>query len=447
MTSEIIGRKAILKLIVFVAAVALGCYLVFREAYGYMLLLLPLLIYQAADLYRSQVRVHEELDQFSQAVRYRDFSRHFSVAGNTAEVTHMRARFNQIIVSLKAISKEKETQYQYLQKTLELINTGILSYREPAGEIVWMNEAFRELSKIPYLKNIHALAKRDENLYAELMSLKPGSTRVAALRTGNSELKVLLSAASFRTEGNSFKLIAFQNANEALDETESKAWQRLLKVLTHEIMNSVAPITSLAETLKKRLHESQDSADIDPSLYEDLDLGIDTIRRRSDSLLRFAETYRQLNRIINLQLSRVLVRDLFSNLLQLMQPTFEQKNIEVDIVLTPTDLELEADVHLVEQVLLNLIVNAIDAVKESAHPAITLFAQKDQHNRTLVRVTDNGTGIPEEVADKIFIPFFSTKKTGSGIGLSLCKQIMILHKGNIQVHSEPGEGSVFTLQF
>jgi two-component system nitrogen regulation sensor histidine kinase NtrY len=232
-----------------------------------------------------------------------------------------------------------------------------------------------------------------------------------------------------------------------LDETESKAWQKLLGVMTHEIMNSVAPISSLSDTLKNRLQKSIPHLDNSDGAIHDLEIGIETIKRRSEGLLKFAETYRNLNKIVKPNLKKVYVRDLFENLYQLMQPTLEQKNIEMDIVLKDPGLAVEVDPSLIEQVLINLIVNAKEALKDRSDAMIVLSAALSNNNKVVIKVADNGSGIAKDVLENIFIPFFSTKKTGSGIGLSLCKQIMMLHKGNINVHSLPGEGTAFTLQF
>jgi two-component system nitrogen regulation sensor histidine kinase NtrY len=217
--------------------------------------------------------------------------------------------------------------------------------------------------------------------------------------------------------------------------------------MTHEIMNSVAPISSLAETLKHRLKQSVTHLNNDAGAVDDLELGIDTIKRRSEGLLKFAETYRNLNKITKPNLKKVYVRDLFENLHHLMQPTLEQKSIELEIILKDPDLMLEADTNLVEQVLINLVVNAIEAVKDRPDPRIILSSSLLNTKKIVIKVTDNGMGMPEEIIDKIFVPFFSTKKHGSGIGLSLCKQIMMLHRGNIQVQSQEGHGTAFLLQF
>jgi two-component system nitrogen regulation sensor histidine kinase NtrY len=439
--------RIIFQVLFLFVTLVISSFLLVKGYYVYLVVMVPLIIYAIVELYRFQRKAHNELNQFVESVHYRDFSRYFDVKHAPVELQPLREGFNEINSTFKVISKEKETQFQYLQKILELVDTGILSYREHNGEVVWMNESLKRMLQLPYLKTIHSLARRDEELYRQVIVLKPGETKIATAHSEKTSFKILMSATAFQTDGNKFKLIAFQNVSEALDETESKAWQKLLSVMTHEIMNSIAPISSLAETLKYRLQQFSVRPDIESGSMDDLELGIDTIKRRSEGLLKFAETYRNLNKITTLNLKKIYVRDLFENLHHLMQPTLEQKNIELEIVLKDPDLQLEADTNLLEQVLINLVVNAMEAVKEQAEPRIVLSAYYANNHRTVIKVADNGTGMPEEVVDKIFIPFFSTKKNGSGIGLSLCKQIMMLHKGNIQVQSVEGQGTAFMMQF
>src|ERR1035437_6974393 len=412
----------------------------------YLVFVAPIIIYQVVEFYRFHKKGYEELNQFVESVHYRDFSRNFDVKHAPVELQPLRKGFNEINSTFKIISKEKETQYQYLQKILELVDTGILSYEIESGEIVWMNESLKKLLQIPYLKNIQSLDKRDHVLCTEIIDLKPGDNIVTIIHQEKNNLKALLSATAFQTEKKKYKLIAFQNVNEALDETECKAWQKLLSVMTHEIMNSVAPISSLADTLQHRLKEDSNATTNSSGIREDLELGIDTIKKRSEGLLKFTETYRSLNKITKATISKVFIGELFSNLQHLMLPTLLQKNIALEIILQDPVLSVEADPNLIEQVLINLITNAIEAVKEKVDAKIVMSANQN-NNRIIIKVADNGTGIPEEVIDKIFIPFFSTKKSGSGIGLSLCKQIMMIHKGNIQVHSVEDQGTAFTLSF
>jgi signal transduction histidine kinase len=439
---RILFRVLLLFLTLFAAA-----WLLVNRWYVYLAFLVPLIFYQVIELIRFQRKVQEELSQFVEAVHYRDFSRYFDEKHAPSELQPLRKGFNEINTTFKIISKEKETQYQYLQKILELVDTGILSYDLENGEIVWMNESLKRMLQLPYLKTIHSLARRDKDLHSAIEALQPGDSKITTAHLEKEIFKVLLSATAFQTEGKKYKLIAFQNVNDALDETESKAWQKLLSVMTHEIMNSVAPISSLAETLKNRLHVSAARLNGDDHTIEDLEIGIDTIKRRSEGLLKFAETYRSLNKINTLNLQKVYLRELFGNIHQLMQPTFEQKNIELEIIMRDPDLAMQADPSLMEQVLINLVVNAIEAVKERPHPKIILTADHTLNKKVVLKVIDNGTGIPEELLDKIFIPFFSTKKQGSGIGLSLCKQIVMLHRGTLQVQSVEGQGTVFSMQF
>ena len=437
--------RLLFKLVLLFAALIAAAWFFVNAGYWYLAALAALIFFLMYDIYRMLKKAQDEVQEFVESIHYRDFSRYFNVKHAPAELQPLRKGFNEINSTFKVISKEKEVQYQYLQKILELVDTGIISFETASGDLNWMNDTFKKMMDIPYLKTIHSLEKRDANLYKEAIGIRPGETRVVTVTKENRQIKILLAATMFQTEGKTNKVIACQNINEALDETEARAWQKLLSVMTHEIMNSVAPISSLAATLKNRLAQSGSFTDSGSNM-DDLELGLETIQRRSEGLLKFTETYRNLNKITTPNLKKVFVRDLFENLHTLMQPTLDQKKIEFEIILKDPHLTASVDINLVEQVLINLVVNALEAVKENPHPRIILSSLQE-NNKLLVRVADNGSGISPELLDKIFIPFFSTKKSGSGIGLSLCKQIMLLHKGNIQVQSREGEGSVFSLVF
>lgn len=439
--------RLLLRVFLMFLALLAAAFVVVKGQPLYLVIFIPLIIYAVIEMIRFQKKAQDEVNQFVESIQYRDFSRHFDVRKAPNELKPLRKGFNDINTTFKLISRERETQYHYLQKILELVDTGILSYEEETGEIGWINEAFKNLISIPYLKTVHSLEKREPDLYLELTKVKPGDSKIITITRNQQLVKILITASVMRSDDKLYKLIAFQNVSEALDETESKAWSKLLNVMTHEIMNSVAPISSLADTLKNRLQSPEIANSVQSSELEDLELGIDTIKRRSEGLLKFTESYRSLNKITKLDRNKVLVRDLFENLNSLMRPTLEKKHIELEIILRDPTLAIQADINLIEQVMINLLVNAIEAVKDREEPRLTLSAEVQNNSKTLVKVTDNGLGMPPELLDKIFIPFFSTRKTGSGIGLSLCKQIMLLHKGNIQVQSTEGKGSSFILQF
>lgn len=464
-TRNIIWRTGLLFLSLCAAA-----WCILHSWFPALLILFIFIIYQLISSYQRQMKIHRELGNFLDAVRSRDFSSHFEVRHAPIELKPLRIGFNEINTAFMQIAKEKETQHQYLKKLLELIDTGILSYQADNGKVIWMNESLKALLRIPYLKTVDALKQRDEKLYEEILSVKPGASSIVAIQSEGQVLKLLLSATAFKTDNLKFVVLAFQNINEALDETEARAWQKLLSVLTHELMNSIAPISSLAATLKTRLKSLAKTVH-QSAVFEDLETGMETIQRRSEGLLKFAETYRNLNKITTPLKEKVMIRTLFENIYKLMQPGLTQKKIRLELRIEDPKFAAMIDQALMEQVLINLILNAATAIQNKQHSISNVVCDssyngigiKDPENsiqnnaqivlsaehlglgKIAIKVTDNGSGIPSEMMDSIFVPFFSTKKSGGGIGLPLCKQIVMLHHGQIQFQSVEGLGSSFTI--
>ncbi len=435
----------LLRVVILLALLSMMAYFFVKKEWFWGFVFIVLVISQVAAFTRFITYTVRQVGEFALSARYRDFSRNYTERNVPSQARQLHRYFNEINGVFRQISREREAQYQYLQRLLELVDTGILSF-DGAGNILWMNEALKRMTGIVYLKSLAALQKREPLLYKEIVQIKPGDKKIIRINSEKIPTKILISATAFQTDEQLFNLIAFQNINEALDETEAQAWQKILRVMTHEIMNSLGPITSLADTIKTRLPPPSQLPEAIQDQLSDVALGLDTIRKRGQGLLRFAEIYRNFNKISQPQLSTFSVLDLFENIYQLMEPTLERKSVEMDIVLKDTKLQMEADRNLIEQVFINLIINAIDAVKNRPSPLVTLSAYRTD-SRVVLEVADNGVGIPAEMIERIFIPFFSTKETGSGIGLSLSRQIMLLHKGNIQVRSVEGKGSTFMLTF
>lgn len=443
-----VWERAGVKIVVLAAVLLALSWYAGQAQWAYAALIAPVAALVLWSLHRQQVRLRQEVRQFAEAVRYRDFSRFFTTRNMPPDLRAVREDFNGIIGTFKDISRERETQFHYLHNVLELVDTGILSYDLTSGDILWVNDTLKKQLLLPYIKTLGGLAQRYPDLVHQLTDLKPGERQVFTVQPEKAPVKLLFSATVFQTDGKRYKLIASQNISEALDENEARAWQRLLSVMTHEIMNSVAPIASLADTLQDRLATAAGQLPDPDGVMEDLGLGIETIKRRSSGLLKFAQTYRSLSKVTVLDRRTVHLWDLFDALHRLMQPSFHEKGLALDISLADPTLTLEADPSLMEQVLINLLVNAADAVKARPEPRVTLAAALAPDRQTIIlRVRDNGDGIAPDVLDHIFVPFFTTKKNGSGIGLSLCKQVMLLHHGSIQVQSEVGQGTVFTLAF
>jgi signal transduction histidine kinase len=439
-----------IRVVLLLVSITAAAYCIVTGKYSLLIFALLVLVFQIFNFIQFINKTNIELTQFIEAVQYRDFSLQFTEKNAPVSVRQLRRAFNQINSTFKQLSSEREEQYQYLQKILELVDTGILSYNQN-GEVGWINESFKRMMNVPYLKNISSLEKRDNAVYQAIMSLENGDSQLVKIN----QKQVLLAKTTFLNDEIKTHLIAFQNVNEAIEDTEAQAYQKLLRVMTHEIMNSVAPIASLAETMESAIARRKGKMEIgemgfrgkSDDDFDDISLGISTIRKRSENLLKFADTYRQLAKVSMTSFSEFYVRDLFEGVEILLENQLERHNIEFDVVIKDFNMTIEGDMVLIEQVLINLIINAIDAVKEQSSPTITLATHRNQEENVIIEVQDNGMGMSAELIDKIFVPFFTSKANGSGIGLSLSKQIMTLHKGSIVVHSTEGKGSIFQLRF
>jgi signal transduction histidine kinase len=407
---------------------------------------------QVWELYRYVTRSNNELAKFLQAVKQRDFSQRFNEHSTNSSLRKLHKAFNLINATYTQLHIEKEAQFHYMQTILQLIDTGIISFDE-AGAVEWVNDAFKTILSIPHLTHLKTLQTRYPELYVAIQQLQPNKNTLLKLKLPNGSSQLLLSSTSFTAQNRKLTLVAIKNVSSAVDETETEAWQKLLRVMTHEIMNSVAPIASLADSLGRYLqsdrekYEQEHQPQPNHDLLQDTEEGLSIIRKRSEGLLRFAQFYRNLNKSQQIMLTTVYVEQLFNSITSLLRPRLKEKGIALTCNVSSPALTLNGDVNLLEQVLINLLVNAERAVQDRPEPHIWLLAQEQEKGKLIVEVGDNGTGIPEAMLESIFIPFFTSHKDGSGIGLSLARHIMLLHKGRIQVASKEGEGSIFRLHF
>ena len=399
------------------------------------------------NLYKFLVRRFKEIDDFFEAVQYRDFSRRFVEDHGSPDIRKLHKGFNEVNKVVREINSKKEIQYLYLQKILELVDVGILAYEMDSGEVLWSNDAIRNTLNLPSFKRISFVKKRKPEIFSQILKASHPEPTTITLSINHERIKVLVSDSVFRMEEQSYKLIVLQNIDETLNQNESEAWKKLLSVMTHEIMNSIAPISSLAETLHQQVRQAIENPGKSLLNPADLDLGISSIRNRSEGLMKFAKTYRSLNKVTQLNLSLITVGELFDSIENFMIPSLRNKKVEITFLKEHLDLVIEIDSYLVEQVMINIILNAVEATSNTQHPKIIISAKKNTAKNVVIKIADNGCGIPEEILETVFVPFFTTKKTGSGIGLSLSKQIMLLHKGKILIHSIEGQGTVVKLLF
>ncbi|WP_108805671.1 HAMP domain-containing sensor histidine kinase [Aquimarina sp. Aq107] len=435
------------RILVLVALILGLVYTIDNEYTSSITIISFVILYFLYSTYSFVKRRFVVMDDFFEAVKYRDFSRWFPEDRGPKDIRFLYKGFNEVNRTIKEINSKNEAQYVYLQKILEMVDIGIIAYNLETGDVLWSNDSFRETLDVPSFKNIRFVEGRKPDLYDAIFETYHKEPNSISIAVQNEKIKVLISDTVFQVKEDPFKLIVLQNIDDTLNRNESEAWKKLLSVMTHEIMNSIAPISSLADTLQSHLQLTLDNPDDYPLEIEDLNSGIKTIKNRSEGLLKFAKTYRSLSKVTHLNLDRKKITELFETIQLLMQPSLDVKNINIEFKVTPPKIELDIDSYLIEQVLINLILNAVDACKHRPDPQIRVLAEQKPNRNIVIKVYDNGSGIPQDIMDSIFIPFFTSKSTGSGIGLSLCKQIMLLHKGKILVNSRENEGTVFSLVF
>lgn len=440
-----IGRILFLSINIFIFV-----YLFFLlKNYLIAVIVAGIIIYQIVSLIRYVEKTNYYLVRFFDAVKYEDFSQSFSGLGLGSSFNELKCSFKDVLDKFQKARMEKEEHFRRLQIVLNHIGTGLLSFQEN-GQVDLINNAAKRLFHMPHLRNVIELSALNKKLVTTLMTLNPGDKTLIKVNNKDEVLNLSIYSTEFIMSKNCYKLISIQNIHSELEEKEMEAWQNLIRVLTHEIMNSVTPISSLAATVNSMLiqQSQQDTNDEDTSIsIEDVQAAVQTIKKRSEGLLQFVESYRKLTRIPKPDIQIISVSSLFKRIKQLMGTDIKKKEIQFTIQINPESLELTADSALIEQTLINLIINAVDALENINSPKIALNAKLDSRSRTVIQVTDNGPGIDSNVQDRIFIPFFTTKKKGSGIGLSLCRQIMRMHKGQISIDSNPHKETTVTLRF
>lgn len=385
---------------------------------------------------------NRQVSRFLSSVKHSDFSQLFVNRAVGSSFEDLNTAFNDVIQKFLTTRTEKEENYRFLQTVIQHVGVGLISFNS-RGEVEFINNAAKRLFNVNHLQNIFTLNNVQSGLPEKLLNLTSGEKTTVKIINDNDITQLIVYATEFKQRDQNYKLVSFQNIETELEEKEMEAWQKLIRVLTHEIMNSITPISSLAGTVNSIL---SDNPKFDDAVVEDLKAAITTIRKRSEGLIHFVDNYRSLTKVPKPDFKIFQLKELFRNIEKLMLSELKTKGILFTMNVEPETLELTADSEQIEQVIINLIVNAVFVLEGRDNPKISLTANLDEKGKVLIKVTDNGPGIPEEAIDKIFIPFFSTKKSGSGVGLSLSRQIMRSHGGNIRVNSKEGE-TVFTLRF
>lgn len=387
-----------------------------------------------------------DLKRFLLSIKYNDPNIKFNT-DKSHPFHELHKDYAEILEAFGKIRAEKEYEFQFFQTSIEHVNVGLIAFKTD-GHIQLCNQAARNLLGVNSLVNISSLKKIKSNLPKILRELKPNHPQILSLKNENILSKLSLNTTNLKVKDEIIKLISIQNITNELEQGEMDAWQKLIRVITHEILNSVSPITLLSSGLINIFEKDGEQIPLnkldETSIRESL-TGLRVIKNRSKSLSAFVDDYRSSMQLPAPKFKTIIIQDIFKSIAILFKEEFEQKKIEFFWEANDKDAIL-VDQKLIEQVLINLINNAIHFTKDKSEPKIQLIAQTE-NQQTSITVSDNGQGIEPEIIDHIFIPFFSTKEKGSGIGLSLSRQIMRMHNGSISVQSVPSKKTRFTLQF
>lgn len=431
------------------ASIFLLAYIIFQEPNNINAVFTAAIIaIQLYFLIKTLDKTNREIASFLSSIKYDDFTTTYPTSGRGRSMNELYNEFNTVIRKFREIRAEKEANYHYFRTIVQHVGIGLVTFNK-LGEIQIINSAAKKLIGVETISSIFELSKVSPKLVESLVKLKTGGSALIELTYEGTRTQLSIYVIELVLRGEEFKLVSIQNIQSELEEKEMDAWQNLIRVLTHEIMNSVTPLSSLASTVETNLVDNiEDDVPIEKEELEDIYLAVQTIKRRSEGLIRFVTDFRNLTRIPEPKINEIEVKKVLDHIKLLLSHEMVVKGIEFSIKIEPKDLKVHVDKELIDQVLINLLQNAMHALEENeSDKMIIINALVNEYGRPMIKIRDNGSGIDEEALGKIFIPFFTTKKQGSGIGLSLSKQIMRKHGGAIMVKSVINEGTEFTLRF
>jgi len=450
----VLSKKFYIQIIIRIILILFNCLsiipFIFKEEKLFTILGLGfLLLLQIFLLLKYINKFNRNVADFFAALKTNDasFAFHDQVFSNIDKdfqdnIEHVR---NQLF----NITERKEIQQSYFKTVIENTQTAIITVgRNEKIDII--NHSALELLNINRISNIKAIENIHPEFYQLIQHSGAGTEKMVMIKSKNKTIPIAVRINEFKQKSNHLKIVSFQDIESELNEKELLSWHQLIRVLTHEINNSITPITSLAGSLEKLYHKNENQKiakqDISEEIIEKTSKGLNVISERGKGLINFVNNYKLIASLKQLDLENIKVAELFYNLELLMKAKFSEKNIDLQIEIIPFDLEVNADKKYIEQIFINLLKNSLEAIT-TENGKIKLSGYKTKNEKTVLEIKDNGNGIAPELKDQIFIPFFTTKEKGSGIGLSLSRQIMHLHGGSISVKSTPDVETIFTLQF
>lgn len=416
-------------------ALTAACFFfVINRLYGLTIVSVLLIAAALWLIFYLQTKTIREVQKMIAAIRYNDFTLGVSATNGSKFHRELSAAMNKALRAFQGEIQNMEAQQQYNNALLSTIDAGIMVVDE-TGKIEWINRSALSYFGRPAPRKLSDLAKVGAEIPETLSAVRPRELKVASFVKEGEMQQLAVAAMFFIVQGKKLKLISLKNIHEALMENEIESWKKLIRVLTHEIMNSFTPIISLSETLSERAENTEKN-------FDQMLQGMKVIHHRSKHLLEFIENYRKLSKI------PVPQKTVFplSTLLFSLRNLFANNAIPIEIALTDEELAIHADYKLLEQLLINIIKNSQEACRDVENPCVRIEAGKLPNRQIAIKISDNGCGMDAALLNEIFIPFFTTKQGGSGVGLTICRNIAIMHGGSISAASELGRGSCFEVR-
>lgn len=408
-----------------------------------------ILLILVAELWKFVSRTNRDVARFLDAARYADYSQRFDFRKDGSGFKALGDAFTDIVERMRERSTDHELEVRRLRALIEHIPVPLLTLHSD-DSVTLQNNAARRLFGAEHVTTLRDLRKFGFQFAESVATAVPGNRQLVTFDVEGIEYHLTLATTEIIIAGNSERLISLQDIQSELDATQAQAWEELVRVLTHEIMNSITPVTSLAKTAVEFVDDVVQKDKAGEALGEDLeDLrdAITTVARRSDSLTQFVDSYRQISRMAPPEKTRVRLGDLFESAGKLAKAEWPNSHAEFKIEVIPSELDVYADRDLLEPVLLNLLRNAWQSTVNVEKPKIDLQGRLNKRSNVVIEISDNGPGVPDAIAKKVFVPFFTTKESGSGVGLALARQVMIAHGGFIRLSRNESGGATFSLTF
>jgi len=387
-------------------------------------------------------RTNRILGNFLSYMHERDPSLHHSVHYVKRHFAGLNESMESLIGELKENRINLEVQTHYLKAILDNVSTGILCF-DDSGKIQTMNRAAGECLQTEDINNLDELDRHQPGLGARMLEMRPYTETTETILHEGKSIQLTIHSSQIKLKKERIHIIALHDISNQMEEQEILSWKKLIRVINHEIMNSMTPIITLSMAIRRKLadrNRTKPVAQINHQALEEAILSASIIEERSKGLVQFIERYKKLTSLPPMKMERFPASDLFSKMEQLFKEEFQTKDIKFTWP-SQCDAELDADRHMLEQVLINLVKNSAEALRNREDPEIELSCYQDPDNHTCLAVRDNGEGIPQDKLEQVFVPFFTTREEGSGIGLSLCKQIIRSHQGRTHIESIPGHGT------